>query len=274
MRPAVAYVAAGAGLGHLQRGAAILQKLSAMGVSSVLVTQSEYADGVAAGTGLRVVRIVGDWAEGVRKYLDESGAGAVATDAFPFGWRGELAGFGNLVYVARRLQVSEYLRRVQMPVRWDGFRGVIGAEPLGEELEALLGEQVRQLKAPVRAEAAKSAFVGERIVVHSGPEEEVRELVAMAGGAGVTVVSPRRFAMDEVRWAEHYPAEELFAGAEEVYSGAGYNMMAGMGPWREKHRVKAFWRRFDLQEERVGDAFFLQTGDGAGEAAALLANWV
>ena len=111
-------------------------------------------------------------------------------------------------------------------------------------------------------------------MVHSGPEEEVRELVVMAGGSGVTVVSPRRFAMEGARWAEHYPAEELFAGAEEVYSGAGYNMMAGMGRFQEKHRVRAFWRRYDTQHERVEDPFFARGGDGAGEAAGLLAEWV
>jgi hypothetical protein len=95
------------------------------------------------------------------------------------------------------------------------------------------------------------------LVVHSGAEGEVEELVGLAG-PGCVVISP---------WsgAEYYPATNLYARAGRVITGAGYNSMADLLGWREKHVAVAFERKYDDQAARVR-GFFREPGDGTWQA--------
>jgi hypothetical protein len=181
-------------------------------------------------------------------------------DTFPYGLRGEFAGFevgAPVVHVARRL-----LRPFAME-RGD-FACVIQVEPLGEEHCLVLGESV-VLDGPVLLAPGRVATPvprelragGLTLVVHSGAEGEVAELVGLAG-PGCVVISP---------WSgvEYYPATNLYERAGRVITGAGYNSMADLLAWRGKHTAVAFGRKYDDQSARVR-FFFTEARDGTGQA--------
>jgi hypothetical protein len=99
-------------------------------------------------------------------------------------------------------------------------------------------------------------------VVHSGEEEEeVAALVKLAGPECV-VISP---------WSgvQYYPATNLYARAGRVITGAGYNSMADLLPWRGKHTAVPFVRTYDDQFARVRE-FFREPADGTGQAVAAI----
>lgn len=114
------------------------------------------------------------------------------------------------------------------------------------------------------------------LVVHSGPAAEVTELIDYAAEqarheaidpllvlvAPEAVAPPSRSGPESTR-SDHrlprrnglvvdvYPAWPLFAGAERVFSGGGFNIMRQMAGLRDPHRPLPFERRFDDQFERV-----------------------
>jgi hypothetical protein len=91
------------------------------------------------------------------------------------------------------------------------------------------------------------------LVVHSGPEHEVRELIAYAeelqrienDDSEIVVVSQCGIGLDIV------PASSLFAGAKRIVSAAGFNVMLETEPYRDKHHVVPMPRRFDDQFARA-----------------------
>jgi hypothetical protein len=96
--------------------------------------------------------------------------------------------------------------------------------------------------------------------VHSGPEEEVRELVAYAEellrvseqpervllATRCTIPLPPRF-----ETIDAYPVAHLFPRAQKIISAAGFNVMQETEPWRDKHHAIPFARRFDDQYARA-----------------------
>lgn len=110
--------------------------------------------------------------------------------------------------------------------------------------------------------------VGSWLVVHGGPPAEVEELlryardmaclegvrprIVLVSGCDPTDLSPELL-VGVTRLTAH-PAWPLFAQAERVVTAAGFNAVRQLAPWRERHRMMPFARRFDDQFTRARDA--------------------
>jgi len=266
----IVYYAAGGGLGHATRARRVLDALR---IEDAVIVASAPADARVTGR-YRVVQAPCDL-----RALDPE---RIIADAFPLGMFGELADVGvPLDYVARLLRWDEYRRCVPHPLPR------FGTTYLAEEVtHAVPSERVVALD--LRVDAAPAPF--ERIVdltrsagvlagwtggvppprrdgaqpavgttalpwlvVHSGPESEVRELVAYAeelqrieGDASeIVVASQCGIGVDII------PASALFAGAKRIVSAAGFNVMLETEPYRDKHHIVPMPRRFDDQFARA-----------------------
>ncbi len=282
----VLYSAPGSGLGHLNRALAVCLELREMGVEARIATNSPFAEGMARAARFPVVGIAGRrWREDVRALAVELRPELIVCDTFPGGMRGEWAeGLpARGVYLARRLNL-EGVRELVAERRWQaGMARVVALEELSAEHEAVLGEsglEVGRLSGPVRLKPGRVATAvpkeleemleGGRtaLVVHGGPMEEVERLVEAARREGpVAVIAPWGELCADVRVFEYYPAGNVLGRAAKVVSGAGYNMMADMVEWPERHSAVAFDRRWDDQAGRLA-GWRPARGDGALEAAA------
>jgi hypothetical protein len=223
----IVYYAVGGGLGHLVRAQRVLEKLGLH--DAVIVTASPHAERVCRSF-LRVPPELEHDRLAHRDWLRGLGAERLIADAFPGGIQGELCGLDLPVdYVARLL-------------RWDAYRAAvpfelprIGTTYVVEELtHAPFGTVV-----PLDLSLPHVPVVEEEpywVVVHSGPGEEVRELVAYARELG----APRQLLV-----AHTVPAAHLFPAA------AKFNVMLETEQWRAKHAVVPFARRFDDQYVRA-----------------------
>jgi hypothetical protein len=95
------------------------------------------------------------------------------------------------------------------------------------------------------------------LIVHSGPEDEVRELVAYAEELCRIENEPPRRILVATRCdlelpggyerIDAYPVDHLYPHAAKIISAAGFNVMLETAPWRDKHHVLPFARKFDDQ---------------------------
>ncbi len=260
-----AYFAPGGGLGHLNRGLGICLELRDRGVDARIVTNSPFAAGLAALAHCPIVELAGaDWAVAARAFVSETRPRAVITDTFPYGLREEWRAApppAPLLHIARRL-------RTPVPLHRPDFAQIVAVEPLAPEHSTALGAYV-SLRGPVRLVPGRVATPlpkaldrdGLTLVVHSGPEDEVRHLMALAEEP-FAVISP---------WSglEFYPAVNLYERARRVITGAGYNSMADGLWWPQKHTAVPFARRYDDQQARL-HGFFREPIDGTAQAVDLL----
>ncbi len=233
------YYAPGAGLGHLTRALAICLPLRDAGIDARIVSDSPFAPGIAALARCPVIDIEA-----------RVEAGLVITDTFPFGLRNEWRDSTTpLLHIARRLRVARAT---------GNFAAIIEAEPLGIDGAVKLDGPIRlapdRIRTPLPRELDRDGLT---FVVHSGPPEEVNALRALAQ-TEATVIAP-------FGGIDYYPAQNLYARAARVITGAGYNAMADMLWHREKHTAVAFDRNYDDQLARL--AHFYQTPiDGTSQA--------
>nr|WP_319490497.1 hypothetical protein [uncultured Desulfobacter sp.] len=216
-------------------------------------------------------------------------------DSFPLGFRGE--SFGErfccpVVYLARRLKFEAYCHRLTSlgcGVYPPDMTAIIieDLEACHQEwLEKNTREQARLwgrirfpdslIKAPEIPKSLGSLLEKERVhlVVHSGPEHEVDQLIVRAktairaAGAGkLIVINPFLAGRDDAPDCfDYFPASLLYAKAHRVYTGAGYNAVAEGGGQTEKHIVVPFDRHYDDQFWRAGDAQIESRGDGLAQA--------
>jgi hypothetical protein len=292
----IAFYALGGGLGHLTRCRAVHHTLGlgkddeAVGV---LVSSSHGLDrrvlgdwepvpapamppGVPGASG-----VLGGWAAAA---LQRLGPRTIFVDAFPGGIYGELcvAGGGDSFpwppgaerfHVARRLRWTEYRRRLTGPL--PTYRRTFVVEPLEPEHRAVLAacsEALEDLDVtdpppPLVVPFALGApdLIAEAwLVVHSGPEVEIRELVAYAMDLcrqerasaippPMVLVSPLRppGLPAAVEHLDLYPAWPLFAVASRIVTAGGWNLMRQTLPHAAKHRFLPFPRPLDDQFYRA-----------------------
>jgi len=269
----ILYYAVGGGLGHLVRGVRVLEALGLSRKASI-VTASPHARDARIAGGVEVIELPSRLERDVvahRAWLHELIASArfqrVISDAFPAGIQGELCDAPVPVdYVARLL-------------KWDAYRAAVAGDlpHLGttwtvEELTPEHDEFVHARSArvvPLDLLAATPAASEERcggaasfwVIVHSGPGQEVAELVeyavelrALAAEPPGRVLVATRCAVDLPAGFAHvdlYPASRLFASAARIISAAGFNVMLETHAWRHKHDVVPFARTFDDQYLRA-----------------------
>ena len=185
-------------------------------------------------------------------------------DTFPAGIQGELSGFTVLPldFIGRLLRIDEY-RRATNDAAWPTFETAYVVE---EGAPAVTCNRVVYLDlAPSLPPSLpplddSRAPRGYWLIVHSGPAEEVRELIAYAVALRdienttleVLVATPCEVEMpDGFRRVDAFPATPLFPNATRILSGAGFNVMLETEPCRDKHIVLPFARRFDDQFARA-----------------------
>jgi hypothetical protein len=287
----------GGGLGHLVRARAVAHTLG-IEVETTVVSASEHvADARVLGPlrGCRAPptldRNCAAWRAWLGATLAEFRPAALIVDTFPAGILGELA---EMEFPAS-LQVHHVARLVRAEVLSDLF-GPAGprfdeayvVEELPPEHWARLAERSRKVRCrvladpPWRKEEERQARViaarhpGFWQVVHSGPGEEVAELLRFADDlrrqehaevdlvVTTTATIPPPLPARTYCWDLH-PAMTLFPAARRIVSAAGFNVMRQAAPWREKHVVLPFPRRWDDQFLRAARR---QGGGAAGAPAA------
>ncbi|WP_205315393.1 hypothetical protein [Nonomuraea lactucae] len=199
------------------------------------------------------------------------GASELVVDAFPAGLDGELS----------RRTVPPGVRVVHLArlLRWDAYRPLIPDDPvrfdrtyLVEEITgphlAFLGSVSRAVTPLTLADppAPSATPVSDRLrgawlIVHAGPPGEVMDLVAYARETAaleglspvfvlVSPAAPPGLPAD-VAHLDARPAWPLFRSAGRIVSAAGFNVVRQAAPYRHKHRLLPFPRRFDDQFARA-----------------------
>jgi hypothetical protein len=301
MKPLVIYAAPGAGLGHLVRACGVGSALRALGLTSRIVTHSRYTNILGPLTGLNIDFIHADkWTSDFIAYVDRFRPSLVVLDVFPWGIRGEalaLAGRYATVLMARRLKTKAYLEAAGLD--WNAssplLKRVIAAEPLNPDMRSLLLESdsdIRPLPGRIRLEPPRSRppepealtrrleHESVRLVVHSGPESEVRELVARARAIGsesenasVVAILPRPMDLPGLPVFHYFPASVFYSRATQVITGGGYNSLAETSPYPDKGLHLPFDRHYDDQAGRIA-ASPLAPENGGPEAARIIASWI
>ena len=229
----IVYYAVGGGLGHVTRARRVLDALR---IDDAVIVASARAD----------ERVTGRYP--VVDSLQSLSPDRIIVDAFPLGLRGELAGVDvPLDYVARLLRWDEYRRCVPHPLPRFGTTYLV--EPVTHEVPS---ERVIELRLSVEDRHSCLSYPY-WLVVHSGPEDEVQELIAYAeelqriegDESRIVVVSQCGIGIDVI------PACSLFADATRIVSAAGFNVMLETEPYRDKHHVVPMPRRFDDQFARA-----------------------
>ncbi len=273
----VLYYAMGGGLGHLVRARAVLCSLG-LEAEAAILTASPYA---------RDRRVVGDipahiapfgphdvFIPWVAETLRQLAPDEILIDTFPGGLMGELAGLAEithsrLTYVGRLLKSAAYFELYPDARAIRFARGHL-VEPLNADHEADVRRMVEGELAPLElhdpdpapADAVPALPEAFWLVVHSGPADEVAELLAYARdlqrlenrSAPIVVVSPIPAAEVNLGDALHvdvYPATPLFAGAARIVSACGFNVMRQTLAHRDRHSYLPLPRRFDDQFARA-----------------------
>lgn len=264
----ILYYAVGGGLGHLTRGRRVLEALG-LHERAAFVTASLYARDARVTGGIPIIevpphleRAPAEHRAWLRHLLRERQPERLIADAFPGGIQGELSGLPVAMdHVARILRLDEYRRAVIDDVPRFGTTWMV--EELAPDHEAFIrahsGQVVLLDLTPVPpAHAAVESFW---LIVHSGPEEEVSELVEYAANLrDLAAERPERIIVASrcsvplpagFETTDEYPVTHLFPSAARIISAAGFNVMCETAPWAEKHHVVPFARRFDDQYLRA-----------------------
>jgi hypothetical protein len=276
--------AQGGGLGHLTRIQAFLHTTRCRDTVTILTGSPFAADPRVVG-GRDVLPAprgldrdaLSHW---VGTVLADLAPRELLIDAFPAGLSGEL----------HRGVVPEGTRVVHLArlLRWDAYRRLLPAaplrfdqtwvmEPLDPAHTSYLGSvtspgpmALTLVEPPAAPPAASHAGAwpgdpapapGGWLIVHTGPTAEVLDLVEYARESAAaentrprfTLISPRRPAglPAEVAHLDVYPAWPLFPAAERIITAAGFNAVRQLTPWRSRHRMIPFPRRFDDQFARA-----------------------
>nr|WP_320189845.1 hypothetical protein [uncultured Desulfobacter sp.] len=294
--PFVLFVAPGAGFGHLVRAGALALALQEKQVVSAIVSSSFWAQGFSQITGQDVIFVPPEhWKKDISGLVNRLNPRLLVLDSFPLGFRGEsLGGWKGcpVVYLARHLKFEAYCHRLSSlgGGEYPPDMTAIIIEDLEachqDWLEKNTRDQVRLcgrirfpeslINAPEIPKTLASLLDNEivHLVVHSGPEHEVNQLIEQAkteirtAGKGKTaVINPFLAGRDDVPASfDYFPASLLYTKAYRVYSGAGYNAVAEGGGQTEKHIVVPFERHYDDQSWRAGDARGETRGDGLAQA--------
>jgi predicted glycosyltransferase len=260
----IVYYAVGGGLGHLTRGLRVIEKLGLQ--DAVIVTASPYAERVCRSF-LRVPAHLEHDREAHRAWLRELGAERLIADTFPGGIQGELCGLDVPIdCVARLLRWDAYRAAVPFALPEIGTTYVVEEPIVPLSAGAGRGGYVQlDLSLPLVEPVEEEPYW---LIVHSGPEEEVRELVAYADELrALAARKPERVIVASN--ADVWPASTLFPAAAKIITAAGFNVMLETEQWRAKHVAVPFARRFDDQFLRAARRKRLSSANAPGPAAQM-----
>jgi hypothetical protein len=263
----ILYYAVGGGLGHLTRGRRVLELLG-LANDAAIVTSSPYASDIRVTGGIPIIQVPAHLEHAPdehRAWTRQLAAERLIVDTFPGGIHGELCGLDvPMDLVARLLRWDEYRRAVHDPL--PAFDTTWMAEELEPDHDAFVRSHSRRVVpldlTPAHvAPATDAPDVPFWLIVHSGPEEEVRELIAYTSELRALAPNPPDRILVATRCTnplpegfekiDTYPAAPLFPLAARIISGAGFNIMQETDRWKDKHDAVPFARRFDDQYRRA-----------------------
>lgn len=254
------YYAIGGGLGHVTRGRRVLE---ALGLEAAFVTAgpspgtSRHPEGRMRG----VIQVPPEFSGNVeahRVWIRDLCTDRLIVDTFPCGIQGELSELDiPMDLVARRLKWSDYRRAVPYALpQFDTVYCVEELEP--QQLHELRAGRIETLS--LSAPALSAAIEPYWLIVHSGPADEVRELIAYTEELMRVERPPERVLVatrcnvvlpDGFEFIDTDPAAQWMPAAARIISAAGFNTMLETEPWRDKHHVVPFLRTFDDQFYRA-----------------------
>jgi hypothetical protein len=265
----ILYYAAGGGLGHLTRGRRVLEALG-LAEDAALITTSIYASDTRVTGSIPVIPVPPHLEHAptehhawLRDLLRQHPVERLIADAFPAGIQGELSGLPiPMDHVARILRLDEYRRVVADEIPHFGTTWIV--ENLTPDHEAFVREhsdRVETLDLPREPFDSSAPAEDFWLIVHSGPEDEVEELIAYTATLRDLTASPPAHIFVASRCnvalpsgfepTGEYPASRLFPSASRIISAAGFNVMHETAPWFAKHDIVPFPRRFDDQYLRA-----------------------
>ncbi|GAA4604688.1 hypothetical protein BJY16_005104 [Actinoplanes octamycinicus] len=261
--------APGGGLGHLTRIRAYLHTVHGDEPATILTGSPFAADPRVLGPH-RVLPVAA---------LPSLRPSELVVDAFPAGIDGELR---SLPRGARTVHLARLLR-------WDAYAALLPSVPIRFDQTWIL-EDLRPAHAAHLARTSAACgplhltdppdlvdppYLIDQLsdsahpqavwlVAHSGPDPEIHELLAYARECAslegcrprLLVAAPHRPAglPDDVEHTDRYPVWPLFADVERIVTAAGFNVVRQLAPWRAKHRMLPFPRRWDDQFTRAARA--------------------
>ncbi len=183
-RPDLVIAAPGAGLGHLTRASVLATGLRAAGVSTRIVTYSQFGPALARVTGHEIFTIsTHHWTTRVAEVVAGWRPALVLLDVFPLGIRGEWRNTRlPTALLARRLDVGEYLHAAGLdgPSIEAGLGRVLVCEPLNAPWHDLVRDRAAEvvvLPGPLRSVPATDG----RREGQPSPRTPVVEASARAG---------------------------------------------------------------------------------------------
>jgi hypothetical protein len=279
----ILYYAIGGGLGHLTRARAVIHTLGLDGDIAIMTASRFARDRRVIGTATPIeVRpeLAGDrpsYIRWLRATIDHLAPDAIYVDAFPGGILGELCAFPfppstRLFHIARLLRWERYreLLTSDLPC----FERTYRVESLLRGHEDMLREASRDvvrldLRDPPsllepelrrRIESIAQSGAPLWLLLHSGPEHEVEELLRYADCMALEehiepqlIVASQSIPAALPARAIHldlYPAHPLLPFADRIITGCGFNAMRQAAPYRDRHRCMPFERHYDDQEMR------------------------
>jgi UDP:flavonoid glycosyltransferase YjiC (YdhE family) len=270
------YYALGGGYGHVTRARRVLQALCLAEEATIIAGSAALAE-LRNARGIPTIAVPPELERSVdqhRRWLEmlvrEQQVERLLVDTFPAGIHGELSGLATpglrVDYVGRLLRWDAYAHAV--PAAPPRFHSAFAVEELTAPHAAFLKANSDAMQpldlAPIAAIDSLDQGIGVpepySLVVHSGPAAEVLELIdhcrtvrALDGTderivvvTGASIVLP-----DDVERLDRFPASPLFSAATRIVSAAGFNVILESEPWRHKHHVVPFDRRFDDQYLRA-----------------------
>ncbi|GAA1640515.1 hypothetical protein [Actinoplanes couchii] len=247
--------AQGGGLGHLTRIRAYLHTVHADEPATILSTSPFAAD----------PRILGPHRLLPAAALGDLRPSVLVVDAFPAGLSGDLT--------ADRIPAGTTTVHLARLLRWDAYRPLLPANPIRFDRTWLIEDLAPAHRASLTGAIAPLTLVdppapalpalppGSWLVLHSGPASEINDLLSYARDcAAAENAHPRLILVSpqpppglpaDVEHVDAYPARSLFASADRIVTAAGFNAVRQTGPWRAKHLMLPFPRRWDDQFARA-----------------------
>lgn len=272
----ILYYALGGGLGHITRALAVLNTLKIREKVIIISTADPSLLEIPPGKiqfarpPANAHRKTQDLTMFVQQLIDQYHPSEIIVDSFPLGVYGELK---NIAYGG----IRTYLARL---LAWDRYSKITGnqffiynqtfvLEPLHHDHRFVIDRisetlSYLELDDPPQSKALPSIADLERhwLIVHSGPEEEVDDLITYARQIReiehkqnplllVTPTAINKWPHQPVTQIRYYPARLLMPHVEKIITACGFNTMRQAKPFRNKHHFFPFARRFDDQYFRA-----------------------
>lgn len=297
------YYANGSGLGHLTRTLAVIHTLQLNQEPILLLTASDYADHLILPDNVDLLKIPQHFVQNIGAYqnwlceqIEYHQVSEVYLDAFPCGIIGEWNNFPdylniNFYYIGRILNWQNYEQvGIQRPPRFKAAYMLENVDPKHKRFVQMHSQELIPLHLnyapPILTHREKviietlfdSVEKPIWLIVHSDPQEEVKQLCAYAIEISqiegidpyfviISQTKPFKSITNNILWLNLYPAFPMFEKADRIFSACGFNMMQQTEIFKAKHMFLPFKRRYDNQFLRAKKRNFEQKRSKSIDAA-------